>query len=54
MKEKENKNCPCPKHLITVYVCKMDVVTSFLMLASDAMMAVEENEEDSKARLSSW
>ena len=29
----------------------MDVVTSFLMLASDAMMVVEEDEENSKASL---
>ena len=53
MKEKENKNCPCPKHLITVCVCKMDVVTSFLMLASNAMMVVEGDKENSKASLSS-
>ena len=32
---------------------KIDVATSFLMLASDVMMAVEGDEEDSKASLSS-
>ena len=35
-------------------MCEMDVATSFLILASDAMMAMEGDEEDSKASLSSW
>ena len=34
-------------------MCEIDVATLFLMLASDTMMVVEEDEEDSKARLSS-
>jgi len=35
-------------------MCEINVATSFLMLAFVAMMVVEEDEEDSKASLSSW
>jgi len=35
-----------------VWICAIDVVTEFLMLVSDAMMAIKGEEEDSKTILS--
>jgi len=39
--------------LLKVCMCKMDIVILFLMLASDAIMVVEGDEDDSKVKLSS-
>ena len=40
--------------LLYVCMCTIDVATLFLMLVSKAMMATEEDEEDSKTISSSW
>ena len=41
--------------LLAIWMCAMEVATLFLMLASEATRATEDNEEDSKVNLlSSW
>ena len=39
--------------LLKVYMCEMDIVILFLMLASDTIIVVEGDEDDSKVKLSS-
>jgi len=42
------------KGLLFMCICEIDVLTLFLILISDTIMAVEEDEEDSKTMSSSW